>query len=85
MHWSKDACSVIDTAYFAEARTDDNYRFIYLLLQYTDLTTHTAQTGVPGLNRDIAHGLAVRIPSLDHQTRIVRQGVKVAGGSSHTF
>ncbi len=71
VHWSEGACSVIDTAYFAEARTDDNWRFVYHLLQHADLTTLTAQTGVPGLNRDIAHGLSVHLPPLVAQQRIV--------------
>jgi type I restriction enzyme S subunit len=40
-------------------------------LGYLDLPSLTAQTGVPGLNRDRAYSSRVLLPLLDEQKRIV--------------
>lgn len=62
---------VTDTAYWAEPLDDTSLNFLFLLLQGADLPSITAQTGVPGLNRDRAYELQVRLPPIDEQRRIV--------------
>jgi len=71
VHWSENRCSVIDTAYFIENKTDALMRFLYLLLLHVDLPSLSAQTGVPGLNRDRAYSTSILLPPLAEQKRIV--------------
>ena len=69
--WSDLPCSVIDTAYYVVRKSDADIRFLYFLLGFLDLPSLTAQTGVPGLNRDRAHSSQVLLPPLVEQKRIV--------------
>ena len=69
--WSSKPCSVIDTAFYVEEKVELEARFLFLLLDFIDLPALTAQTGVPGLNRDRAYGCAVVIPPRNEQKRIV--------------
>jgi hypothetical protein len=69
--WSKQPCSPIDTAYYAKIATDAEPRFVYELMRFIELPAITAQTGVPGLNRDRAHELRCSLPPLPEQRRIV--------------
>ena len=71
VRWSSSPCSVIDTAFFVVPRTNDSYRFLCLLLQNADLPTLSAQTGVPGLNRERVYQTIVHMPSLVEQRRVV--------------
>jgi type I restriction enzyme S subunit len=69
--WSDLPCSVIDTAYYVVQKVETDIRFLYFILGYLDLPSLTAQTGVPGLNRDRAYSSRVLLPLLDEQKRIV--------------
>ena len=69
--WSDLPCSVIDTAYYIVPKTSVNFNFLFLLLGFLDLPSLTAQTGVPGLNRDRAYSSEVNLPPRDEQKRIV--------------
>lgn len=69
--WSHLPCSVIDTAYFVVPRISLNFNFLFLLLGFLDLPSLTAQTGVPGLNRDRAYSSEVNLPPVAEQGRIV--------------
>jgi type I restriction enzyme S subunit len=69
--WSDLPCSVIDTAYYVVRKFETDIRFLYFILGYLDLPSLTAQTGVPGLNRDRAYSSRVLLPLLDEQRRIV--------------
>ena len=69
--WSSKPCSVIDTAFYVEEKVELEARYLFLLLSFLDLPALTAQTGVPGLNRDRAYGCAVKMPPLNEQKRIV--------------
>jgi type I restriction enzyme S subunit len=69
--WSDLPCSVIDTAFYVKQKVETNTRFLYFILGYLDLPSLTAQTGVPGLNRDRAYSSQVLLPPLDLQERIV--------------
>ena len=69
--WSELPCSVIDTAYYVVRKTDDDLRFLYLMMSDLDLPSLNAQTGVPGLNRDRAYSKKVLLPPISEQRRIV--------------
>lgn len=71
--WSEDNFFPIDTTYYVHLRHADSVdlRFTYLLLVHASLPTICAQTGVPGLNRDRAYKIPVRLPPLAEQRRIV--------------
>jgi type I restriction enzyme S subunit len=71
VYWSEDQCFVIDTAYFVSSKTDIELKFLYHLLNFVDLKSVTAQTGVPGLNRDRAYSLKCKIPPKSKQFEIV--------------
>lgn len=71
VYWSQSPCFVIDTAYFVQIKTDIDSKFLFHLLTYVDLKSVTAQTGVPGLNRERAYSLKCKIPPLREQKRIV--------------
>jgi restriction endonuclease S subunit len=71
VHWSSTPCFVIDTAYFVRPISDIDLRFLYLLLGFIDLKSVTAQTGVPGLNRDRAYSLKCNIPPKSEQLEVV--------------
>ncbi len=64
-------CSVIDTAYYVVPKISVNFSFLFLLLGFLDLPSLTAQTGVPGLNRERAYSSEVNLPPLTEQMRIV--------------
>ena len=69
--WSDLPCSVIDTAFYVVQKVETDIRFLYFILGYLDLPSLTAQTGVPGLNRDRAYSSQVLLPPLEEQKRIV--------------
>lgn len=71
VYWSETPCFVIDTAYFVKPIEDTDLRFLYLLLNFVDLKSVTAQTGVPGLNRDRAYSLKINLPPKAVQLGIV--------------
>jgi len=71
VYWSQSPCFIIDTAYFVQIKTDVDSKFLFLVLTYIDLKGVTAQTGVPGLNRERAYSLKCKIPPLLEQKRIV--------------
>jgi type I restriction enzyme S subunit len=70
--WSDLPCSVIDTAYFVIPKAHIDPRFLYLELGHLDLPALTAQTGVPGLNRDRAYSCRFQLPPIAEQQRIVK-------------
>ena len=69
--WSDVPCSVIDTAYYVVPKCDSDLRFLYFILEFLNLPSLNAQTGVPGLNRDRAYSSQVLMPPLETQRRIV--------------
>lgn len=68
---SKSAFWVIDTAFFIEDKPErrDLY-FTYYLLKTLGLPSMNSDSAVPGLNRDNAHSLSIRVPSLEIQRGI---------------
>lgn len=71
VYWSETPCFIIDTAYYVKTISDIDLRFLYLLLTFIDLKSVTAQTGVPGLNRERAYSLKCNVPPKSKQLKIV--------------
>jgi len=69
-HYSPSPCWPIDTTFFVTECADRDIRFTYYLLQSLGLEGMNSDSAVPGLNRENAHALAVRIPSLPEQRAI---------------
>lgn len=70
IQWSDKPCWPIDTTYFVRLAKGLLPRFMYVLLQWLDLGSLSAQTGVPGLSRDRVYEIQVHLPSLAEQRRI---------------
>lgn len=61
-----------DTCFWVEPNEEAiSPRFLRLALEHADLAKLSAQTGVPGLNRDRAYETAIGLPHLEEQRRIV--------------
>jgi len=71
VYWSSGPCFVIDTAYFARIKEDVQPKYLFYLLNFVNLKSVTAQTGVPGLNRERAYSLRCSIPPRAEQVRVV--------------
>lgn len=68
--YSTDAFWPIDTTYFVVNKGGHNWRFLYHLLRHIDLTGLNSHSAVPGLNREDAYSLAVKLPLRDEQRDI---------------
>jgi type I restriction enzyme S subunit len=62
VRYSKAAFWPIDTTYFVVNKERHDWRFLYHLLKHADLTTQNSHSAVPGLNREHAYSVAVRLP-----------------------
>ena len=61
----------IDTAFYVEDQPDiRDVRFTYYLLKTLNLHSMNTDSAVPGLNRDNAHALEVRVPPVSEQKSI---------------
>ena len=60
----------IDTTYYVVQKADHNWRFLYHLLRYADLTGLNSHSTIPGLNREDVYKIEVRLPE-----RAVEDGV----------
>lgn len=71
--WSAEDYSAIDTTYWVRLADPETLllQFAFLMLQLADLPSLSAQTGVPGLNRDRVYSQAAIRPSVLTQRRIV--------------
>lgn len=52
----------IDTTYYVVQKADHSWRFLYHLLRYADLTGLNSHSTIPGLNREDAYKIEVRLP-----------------------
>ena len=68
--WSKRPFWPIDTAYYVNTKGEVETRWCYWLLQSIGLDHLDNSTGVPGLNRNDAYSIRVKIPPLPEQRRI---------------
>lgn len=60
--YSSDDFWPIDTTYYVLQKADHNWRFLYHLLRYADLTGLNSHSTIPGLNREDAYKIEVRLP-----------------------
>ena len=68
--WSEGPFWPIDTAYYVNTKCEVKIRWCYWLLQSIGLDRLDSSTGVPGLNRNDAYIIKVKIPPLPEQRRI---------------
>ena len=73
VEFSKDDCWPIDTTYFIRPPEHTDIRFLFHLLTSLRLEKLDRSTAIPGLNRDDAYSLAIWIPPLNEQRRIVEK------------
>jgi hypothetical protein len=70
-HLIREPCWPIDTTYFAVFRSDQDPRFFKYLLDHLDLRSLDKSTAIPSLSRDDYNAIAVGVPGLTQQQRIV--------------
>jgi len=70
VHYSPVPFWPIDTTFFVSTERSRDIRFTYYLLKSLPLAHMNSDSAVPGLNRDAAHGLKVRVPPLPEQRGI---------------
>ncbi len=71
VNWADDSCWPIDTTYYIDKNsTNQNLRWLYWRLKGLHLTKMNKSAAVPGLNREDAYRLELRVPSLSEQERI---------------
>lgn len=72
VYWESRDFFPIDTVYYAEpVRESIDKRFLYYLLKSLPLASMNSDAAVPGLSRENAYALRVRVPDPDSQVRIV--------------
>ena len=70
VHYSPVPCWPIDTTFFVEGDDAELARFKYYAMSVLNLKEMNSDTAVPGLNRNSAHALEMRVPSESEQRRI---------------
>lgn len=70
VYFSPAPCWPIDTTYFVEYEDSLLARYAYYALQSIGLDKLNYDSTVPGLNRDHAHSIKLRVPSTERQHRI---------------
>jgi type I restriction enzyme, S subunit len=71
VHISNENCWPIDTTYFVRPTHSLNFKFVFFLLEYLNLSQLDKSTTIPGLNRDNIYEQVIPLPSLNEQDRIV--------------
>lgn len=72
VYFEKNDFFPIDTVYFVRPYIEKiSLEYSYYLLKNLPLASLNSDAAVPGLNRDRAYSLPIRLPSLDQQNRIV--------------
>jgi type I restriction enzyme S subunit len=69
--WFNDDFWPIDTTYYVRLLKPSDLRWTYYCLKCLNLSSLSIITGVPGLNRNDAYNLKVRVPAISEQRRIV--------------
>ena len=60
----------IDTTYYVSDRGENNWRFLYFLLQHLQLTGLNSHSTVPGLNRESVYSIESAFPPKSEQEKI---------------
>ena len=71
VHYSAAPCWPIDTTFFVSGSNPSLIRYRYYVLRSVGLEQMNADSAVPGLNRDAAHALRVRIPMNEAEQRAI--------------
>jgi len=72
VYFEKNDFFPIDTVYFVRPFIEKiSLEYSYYLLKNLPLASLNSDAAVPGLNRDRAYSLPIRLPSLDKQCRVV--------------
>lgn len=69
-HFSKKTCWPIDTTFYIYPKKNIEMRFVYYLLKNLHLDKMDSDTAVPGLNRNRAHEISIKVPDYDEQLSI---------------
>ncbi|KGQ37206.1 hypothetical protein JP35_09780 [Gallibacterium anatis] len=64
IHLSEIPFWAIDTAFYITKESLSELKFTYFLLKTLDLNNMNSDSAVPGLNRDNAHSIKIKIPKL---------------------
>lgn len=70
VHFVREPCWVGDTAFYVDETDSVDIYFAYCLLSTLRLSEMNTDSAVPGLNRENAHRLLVRLPPLSEQQAI---------------
>ncbi len=71
VHFCEGGCWPIDTTFYHAGEDVDSVRYAYYVLKSVGLNEMNSDSAVPGLNRDNAHTIIIRIPSdVSEQRRI---------------
>lgn len=68
--YSSDEFWPIDTTYYVVQKRDHNWRFLYHLLRYCDLTGLNSHSTIPGLNREDAYKVQITLPDRAVEDRL---------------
>ncbi|MDE1513685.1 MULTISPECIES: restriction endonuclease subunit S [Vibrio] len=71
IHLSKSEFWPIDTSFYIEKDSIDELYFTYYLLKSLGLEHMNSDSAVPGLNRDNAHALTIRIPESSNDRKLL--------------
>ena len=72
VNYSKEKCFPIDTTYFVDkTTTKENLEWLFHALQTIGLDDISYDTGIPGLNREVAYNKYMKVPPLEEQQQIV--------------
>ena len=78
VHLSTEKCWISDTAFYVIKDSLDESYFVYYLLSSLGLENMNTDAAVPGLNRDNAHRLEIKIPnSIEKRTNLVEPLIKL--------
>lgn len=72
VHYATNPFWPIDTTYYVRAKGEDDFRYLFYLLDYLPLKILNAATGVPGLSRRDAYALLGAFPPPKEQAAIAR-------------
>jgi type I restriction enzyme S subunit len=71
--WIEKDSWVIDTAYAVKAKKSIDEKFLYYLLDISDLKELNESTGVPSLNRETLYNLKVNYPTLEDEQKKISE------------
>ena len=78
VHLSTEKCWISDTAFYVIKDSLDESYFVYYLLSSLGLENMNTDAAVPGLNRDNAHRLEIKIPnSIEKRINLVEPLIKL--------